>query len=175
MDRSKIDRKPKSHIVLNDGLVVNDYSLSRAGSSLSLYSSNGGLNRSRSVSPYNNQYYGTTRPRTRSPSQSRRSAGTSKSVDFDYQGRSRTPPRRSNLRQTTRFSTNYDDHHNNDGKSFFLLLYLSSIFKKNTYLEFHSTKDCAICRLHRIHSEQSRRAKSLDQVVNQIQNANRIN
>ena len=95
---------------------------------MSLYSSNGGLNRSRSASPNYNQYYGSTRPRTRSPSQSRRSAGTSKSVDFDIQRRPRTPSRRSNLRQTTRLSTNYDDHHNNDGKSFFLLLYLSSIF-----------------------------------------------
>ncbi|CAF4686308.1 unnamed protein product, partial [Rotaria magnacalcarata] len=45
-----IGRKPLSHSVFNDGLVVNDYSLSRGNSSMSLHSLNDGDYRSRSVS-----------------------------------------------------------------------------------------------------------------------------
>jgi hypothetical protein len=93
---------------------------------MSLYSSNGGANRSRSVSPNYYRSYGPIRARTRSPSPSYRSYGTSRSVDFERQGRSRTPPRRSNLRATTGLSTTYDDHHYNDGKSFYLLFISSS-------------------------------------------------
>ena len=107
--------------MLNDGLVVNDYSLSRAESSMSLYSLNGGANRSRSVSPANHRNSGSARARTRSPSPSRRSIKTSQSVDFERRGRSPSPPRRSNLRSsTTRLYNNTEYHNKDDGKlSFF--------------------------------------------------------
>ncbi|CAF0732099.1 unnamed protein product [Adineta steineri] len=131
-----IGRKPKSHVVLNEGLVVNDYSLSRAGSLTSLHD---GSNRSRSVSPVHNRSHSPIKVRTRSPSPSRRPIRSSQSFDFEQQGRSITPERRSNL-----YNNDNDDYHNRDD-------------------EFHSTEDCAICRLHRIHSAQSQRAKSLEQ------------
>ncbi|CAF3135132.1 unnamed protein product [Rotaria sp. Silwood2] len=133
-----IGRKPLSHIVFDDGLVVNDYSFSRDNSYMSLYSLNDGYNYSRSVSPANRRRSGSRGARVRSTSPSRRSARTSQSVDFERQGRSRTPERRSRLRPTTTYSYNdYDSQHTDD--------------------------DCAICRLHRAHSERSRRAKSLEQ------------
>jgi Zn-finger protein len=117
-----------------------------------LYSLNDCVNRSRSVSPGNIRNYSSTRARTRSPSPSRRSIKTSQS-----------PSRRSNLHL-------YNDYHNKDnGKviyfPFFFLNYPSSYLSELSHLEFHSIKDCAICRLHHIHSEQSRKAKFLEQVV----------
>ena len=46
---------------------------------------------------------------------------------------------------------------------------LSFISYDIEHLELHSTAECDICRLHRLHSEQSRRAKSLEQVRNSNQ------
>lgn len=163
MNNNLIGRQPLSHVVLNDGLVVNDYSLSRVDSSLSLHSLNGGTNRSRSISPGNiRNAAGSARARTRSPSASRRSARTSQSVDFERRRPSPSPQRRSNLRSsTTRLYDQNDYHQQDNGKR-------SSSFTSISihHLEFHSTKDCAICRLHHLHSEQSQRAKSFEQVVN---------
>ncbi len=107
--------------MLNEGLVVNDYSLSRAESSTSLYSLNGGTNRSRSVSPVNNRSYSSTGARARSRSTSRRSLRSAHSVDFERQGRS-------NLRSpTTRLyndDVDDDDYHNrDDGKSSFRFIH----------------------------------------------------
>ncbi len=112
--------------MLNEGLVVNDYSLSRAESSTSLYSLNGGTNRSRSVSPVNNRSYSSTGARARSRSTSRRSLRSAQSVDFERQGRSLTPQRRSNSRSTTRLynDDNDDDYHNrDDGKLSFRFIH----------------------------------------------------
>lgn len=143
---------------------------------MSLYSLNGGGNRSRSVSPGYNRNYGSTGRRTRSPSPSRRSIKTSQSVDFERRGRSRTPQRRSNLRSsTTRLYDNNDYHTHEHGKAPIFLSSPSYLLSTN-YLEFHSTKDCAICRLHYLHSQQSQRAKSLEQVVIfEKKNSKRIN
>jgi len=111
--------------VLNEGLVVNDYSLSRAESSTSLYSLNGGTTRSRSASPVNNRSYSSTGARARSRSNSRRSLRSAHSVGFERQGRSLTPQRRSNLRSTTtRLYNDDDDYHNrDDGKSSFCFIH----------------------------------------------------
>lgn len=133
---------------------------------MSLYSLNGGTNRSRSVPPYNNRNYGSIGVRARSPSPYRRPLKTSHSVDFEHQGRSQTPQQRSNLRSTTTRLYNDNDYHNtDDGKSSFYFYFYILLLSAN-YLEFHSTKDCAICRLHHMHIERSRRAKALEQVVN---------
>ena len=101
---------------------------------MSLYSLNGGGNRSRSVSPGYNRNYGSPGRRTRSPSPSRRSIKTSQSVDFERRGRSQTPQRRSNLRSsTTRLYDNNDYHTNEHGKAslfsliFFIFFYLQII------------------------------------------------
>ena len=135
---------------------------------MSLHSLNGcggdGANRSRSISG-NNRNAGSGRARTRSPSASRRSHRTSQSVDFERRGRSPSTPQRSNLRSSaTRLYDHSDYHHSrqDNGKQSLLLLPLALSIN---HLEFHPTKDCAICRLHHLHSEQSRRAKSLEQVV----------
>ncbi|CAF3311097.1 unnamed protein product [Rotaria socialis] len=133
-----IGRKPLSHSVFNDGLVVNDYSLSRGNSSMSLHSLNDGAYRSRSVSRGNRRRSGSRGPRARSVSTSRRELSPFQSSEFEVRGRSRTPERRSNLRSTTTYLHNDYDSHNLDD-------------------------DCAICRLHRMHSEQNQRAKSLEQ------------
>jgi len=87
---------------------------------MSLYSLDGGTSRSRSVSPYNNRNYSSTRVRTRSLSPSRRSIKTSQSVDLERRGRSRTPQGRSNLRLYN--DKNY--YTNDDGKSSLLFLFL---------------------------------------------------
>ncbi|CAF2111466.1 unnamed protein product [Rotaria magnacalcarata] len=139
-----IGRKPLSHSVFNDGLVVNDYSLSRGNSSMSLHSLNDGDYRSRSVSRGNRRRSGSRGPRARSISTSRREWEPYQLSDFEVRGRSRTPERRSNLRSTTTCLHNDYDSHNSDD-------------------EFHSAIDCAICRLHYMHSEQNHRAKSLEQ------------
>ncbi|CAF3610539.1 unnamed protein product [Rotaria sordida] len=145
-----IGRQPLSHIVLDDGLIVNDYSFSRDNSFMSLYGLNDGCNCSRSVSPVNRRRSGSRGARARSTSLPRRSLRTSRSVDFEPRGRSRTPIRRAKSRsRTTCLCNNYD--------------YDSPYTGGENYLELHSTVDCAICRLHRTHSEQSRRAKSLEQ------------
>jgi hypothetical protein len=96
--------------------------MSHADSSMSWNSLNGGPDRSRSVSPYNNGNYRSTGVRTRSSSPSRRSIKTSQSVDLERRGRSQTPQRRSNLRSsTTRLYDNNDNYHNkDDGKSLFI-------------------------------------------------------
>ncbi|UJR28900.1 hypothetical protein I4U23_010118 [Adineta vaga] len=145
VDNNLIGRTPNSHVVLNEGLIVNDYSLSRAESLASLNSLDDGANRSRSISPVHNRSIRSTGARTRSPSPSRRSVRSEHSIDFERQ---RPPERRSHSRSSTRRlynnSDDEGDYHNQEN-------------------EYHSTKDCAICRLHRIHSEQSRKAKSLEQ------------
>ena len=79
-------RRPKSHVVLNDGLVVNDFTLSRPDSSLSLHSNDGDLNRSRSISPVIGRSIALTEGRAHSPK-------LSQSMDFERQARSQSPPR----------------------------------------------------------------------------------
>ncbi|CAF4324907.1 unnamed protein product [Rotaria socialis] len=109
-----IGRKPLSHSVFNDGLVVNDYSLSRGNSSMSLHSLNDGAYRSRSVSRGNRRRSGSRGPRARSVSTSRRELSPFQSSEFEVRGRSRTPERRSNLRSTTTYLHNDYDSHNLD-------------------------------------------------------------
>jgi hypothetical protein len=117
-----IGRKPKSHVILNEGLVVNDYSFSHTGSSMSLCSLNDSINRSRSFS---------AGARARSASQSRRSLKTSKSVDFERRGRSKTPQRRSNLRSSsTRLYGDNDYYNKCDGKSSFILIFFFFFYLK---------------------------------------------
>ena len=89
---------------------------------MSLHSLDGGVNRSRSVSPANCRNNALTRTRSRSPSPSRRAIKTSQSVDFERRGRSPSPRRRSNIRSSTTRINDY--HHKDDGKSFFLSLSL---------------------------------------------------
>ncbi|CAF0895959.1 unnamed protein product [Rotaria sp. Silwood1] len=157
-----VGRKPLSHIVLDDGLVVNDYSFSRDNSFMSLYSLNDGCNCSRSVSPANRRRRGSRRARARSTSPSRCSRRISQSVDFERRGRSRTPDQRSRLHpRTTSCCNDCDSPYTDGGKSSFNFFSILLLLEK--YLEFHSTIDCAICRLHRTHSERSRRARSLEQ------------
>lgn len=108
MNNDLIGRKPKSHKVLNDGLVVNDFTLSRPESIASLYPYNDGLNQSRSLSPVLGRSIGST-GRARSPSPSRRSPKLSQSMDFERRGRSLS---------SERYLTNdYDD----DGKIIYIL------------------------------------------------------
>jgi hypothetical protein len=89
---------------------------------MSLYSLNGGVNRSRSVSQNNNRNYSSTRARTRSSSPYRRPIKTSQSADFEHRGRSQSPQRRSNLRSSTTRLYNNDYHHRDNGKSSFVFL-----------------------------------------------------
>ena len=134
MNNTLIGRQPKSHIVLNDGLVVNDYSLSHIDSSLSLHSLNGGTNRSRSISPGNNRNGGLARGRSRSPSASRRSVRTSQSIDFERRRQSPSPQRRSNLRSsTTRLYDENDYHQQENGKTSSRL----SLPSSNTSISIH--------------------------------------
>jgi len=113
VDESLIGRQPQSHDVFNDGLIVNDYSLSRSASFDSPRS------RSRSPSPSRR------RARSRSPSPSR-------SVDFERRFRSPSPKP---------FDTYSSCRHG----------------------EIHSMATCDICRLHRLHVDESQRGKSLEQ------------
>ena len=78
-----IGRKPKSHRVMSDGLVLNDYTLARDETSNSL---DGALDRSRSISPVIGRSIDLTRSRTRSPSPARRSPPLSQSADFERAG-----------------------------------------------------------------------------------------
>ncbi|CAF0971233.1 unnamed protein product [Adineta ricciae] len=112
VDNSLIGRTPKSHLVMDDGLIVNDYSLSRAGSSASLYSQDDVANRSRSTSPMYNRGYRSTGARTRSPSPIRRSVRSSRSFDFDQE---RPPERRSHTRLYNKYSNDSgDDYHDRE-------------------------------------------------------------
>lgn len=63
-DPSLIDRQPKSHQVLNDGLVINDYTLSRPDLSSSLNSLENDFQRSRSISPVVGRKVNLTRSRS---------------------------------------------------------------------------------------------------------------
>ena len=164
VDDSLIGRKPDSHIVLNDGLIVNDYSLSRPGSSTSMYSSNHGADRSRSVSPAQHRRLGSAGGRSRSTSPSRRAVKTSQSMDFEHRDRAQSPGDHFNLRSTRRLYDQHDYHNAADGNSPDFSSVESGV---PTCLEFHSPEFCEICRMHGIHSEQSRNAKSLDQVSDQ--------
>lgn len=92
-----IGRKPQSHYVFNDGLIVNDYSLLRAHSSTSLYSDNDGDYYSRSTSRGNRRRSGSRGARARSASASRRSLKPANSTSFEVRGRSRTPKKYSSL------------------------------------------------------------------------------
>lgn len=63
-DPNLIDRQPKSHQVLNDGLVINDFTLSRPDLSSSLNSLENDLQRSRSISPVVGRKVNLTRSRS---------------------------------------------------------------------------------------------------------------
>ena len=89
--------------MLSDALVVNDYTLSRHGSSTSLYASDGALNRSRSISPVLGRSVDLTGGRARTPK-------LTQSVNFERQARSQSPNRY--------LSNEYDGYIGNDGTSF---------------------------------------------------------
>jgi hypothetical protein len=88
---------------LSDGLVVNDYTLSRPESFTSFYASDSGLNRSRSISPVLGRSIDLTGGRGRSPKITR-------SINFERQARSQSPQRY--------LSNEYDGYIGNDGKVF---------------------------------------------------------
>ena len=163
-DARLMDRQPASHVVLNEGLIVNDYSLSRPGSSTSIYSPNNGGNRSRSVSPAQYRRHGSAGRRSRSISPSRRAVKTSPSVNVEHRQRSQSPGDRFNLRSTRRLYNEHDYHNVDDGNAP-RCVRVSVESGVPAYLEFHSIELCDICRMHRTHSEQSRTAKSLEQVI----------
>lgn len=79
-------RQPQSHDVLQDGLLINDYTLSRPESVASLYVNDTDLNRSRSISPVVGRSIALTSGRARSPK-------LSQSADFERHSRSQTPER----------------------------------------------------------------------------------
>ncbi|UJR20723.1 hypothetical protein I4U23_023845 [Adineta vaga] len=84
-----IGRKPDSHTVLTDSLVINDYTVARPDTSMSLQLYDSGLNRSQSLSPVLGRSMATIERQSRSPSPSptRRSPSPSR--------RSPSPSRRS--------------------------------------------------------------------------------
>ncbi|CAF0793374.1 unnamed protein product [Adineta ricciae] len=73
-----IGRKPDSHTVLTDSLVINDYTAARPDTSMSLSLYESGLNRSQSLSPVLGRSITSMRGRSRSPSPSRRSPSPSR-------------------------------------------------------------------------------------------------
>jgi hypothetical protein len=87
-------RTPSSHAVLNDGLVINDYTLSRPEITTLLNSYDNDLNHSRSISPVLGRSISSIRGRTRSPK-------LSQSMDFERRERSQSPQRY--------LSNSYDD------------------------------------------------------------------
>ncbi|CAF2403414.1 unnamed protein product [Rotaria sp. Silwood2] len=86
-----IGRRPKSHTIFKDGVVVNNYTLARGETSASLNSFDGDFNRSRSLSPVLGRSISSFGGRARSPSPSRRSLKLSQSMNFDSRERSRSP------------------------------------------------------------------------------------
>ncbi|CAF0984038.1 unnamed protein product [Rotaria sp. Silwood1] len=80
-----IGRKPKSHTIFKDGLVINNYTLARPETSASLNSFDGDFNRSRSLSPVLGRSFSSTGGRARSLSPSRRSRSPSQYLYNDYQ------------------------------------------------------------------------------------------
>ncbi|CAF1211647.1 unnamed protein product [Adineta steineri] len=96
-----IGRKPKSHAVLKDSLVVNDYTLSRPDTSTSLQVYDPSLSRTQSLSPVLGRSMATVARRSRSPSPSRRSPSPAR--------RSASPSRRSPSPRRHSL-TDYDDY-----------------------------------------------------------------
>ena len=153
VDSNLIGRQPQSHDVLDDGLIVNDYSFMHSRSF-----NDGIADRCRSLSPIKNRRYNSARVRTRSASPCRCSRRTCCCL----QKRSPTPGRYLNLHSASkRFCHDYDSCKRDYGNKVLFPLIKITVKK---YLEIHSARNCAICRLHRFHSEQSRRAKALEQV-----------
>jgi hypothetical protein len=111
-----IGRRPESHVVLDDGLIVNDYSLSRPESSTSVHSSTKSNRRSRSVSPARNKHVGFADVRQRSPSPARRALSTSQSFDVERRSRTPSPYQTSNSLSTKQADGHSDDFSHDNGK-----------------------------------------------------------
>ena len=119
VDETLTRRQPQSHAVLNDGLMINDYTLSRPESVASLYVNDTDLNRSRSISPVVGRSIALTSGRVRSPKLSR-------SADFERHSRSQTPER---------YLTN-SDYTGDEGEIFQSMI--RSLYAFVCHLEFYS-------------------------------------
>ncbi|CAF0802820.1 unnamed protein product [Didymodactylos carnosus] len=133
-----IGRQPKSHIVLNDGLVVNDftYAQSRPESALSYSYNENNERRSRSVSPVTGRHVSFSRHtsfpvRSRSSSYSR--PKTSQSLDFDDRRLSHSRTRHSRQQQKrsrSRSSSPIKQHYNDNDNT---TLYNSTNYRSNDF------------------------------------------
>ncbi|CAF0820725.1 unnamed protein product [Didymodactylos carnosus] len=119
VDNSLIGRQPKSHIVLNDGLVIKDFTFSQlrpeSALSYSYNESNAQKSRSRSISPVIGRNVSFSKHisspiRAQTPSYSR--PKTSQSLDFGHVSRSRTRDNDEQQRKRSRSSSpinHYDE------------------------------------------------------------------
>lgn len=132
---SLIGRTPKSYFLFKDGLVVNDYSLNRPGTAITVRTPKKQRRRPRSASPTNRARNGSRSNRPRSSTHCRQSIEALNSPAHQSRPRSKSPYDRKRSESPRRVYNHHDYAHLDNGKLLFkrIVLFLEWKISRDSF------------------------------------------